>query len=149
MIELLRTDHTHPGFVQLVRELDQDLARRDGKDNAFYAQYNSMDADARVVVAIVEGVPVGCGAIKQVDADAVEVKRMYTLPAWRGKGVASRLLAELEQWARELGMERCILETGLRQPEAIALYESNGYELIPNYGPYAGVTNSRCFAKVL
>ena len=139
----------HPGFMQLVRELDQDLARRDGKDNAFYAQYNSMDADARAVVAIAEGVPVGCGAIKPVEAAAMEVKRMYTLPAWRGKGVASRVLAELEQWARELGMERCILETGLRQPEAIALYESNGYEPIPNYGPYAGVTNSRCFAKVL
>ena len=148
-MRFLRTDHTHPGFVQLVRELDQDLARRDGKDNAFYARYNSMEADARAVVAIAEGVPVGCGAIKPVDADAMEVKRMYTLPAWRGKGVASRVLAELEQWARELGMERCILETGLRQPEAIALYESNGYELIPNYGPYAGVTNSRCFAKVL
>ena len=148
-MRFLRTDHTHPGFMQLVRELDQDLARRDGKDNAFYARYNSMDADARVVVAIAEGVPVGCGAIKPVDADAMEVKRMYTLPAWRGKGVASRVLAELEQWARELGMERCILETGLRQPEAIALYESNGYEPIPNYGPYAGVANSRCFAKVL
>ena len=148
-MRFLRTDHTHPGFVQLVRELDQDLARRDGKDNAFYARYNSMEADARAVVAIAEGVPVGCGAIKPVDADAMEVKRMYTLPAWRGKGVASRVLAELEQWARELGMERCILETGLRQPEAIALYESNGYEPIPNYGPYAGVTNSRCFAKVL
>ena len=149
MLELVRTDHTHPGFVQLVRELDQDLARRDGKDNAFYAQYNGMDADARAVVAIAEGVPVGCGAIKPVEAVAMEVKRMYTLPAWRGKGVASRVLAELEQWARELGMERCILETGLRQPEAIALYESNGYEPIPNYGPYAGVANSRCFAKVL
>ena len=149
MLELVRTDHTHPGFVQLVRDLDQDLARRDGKDNAFYAQYNSMDADARVVVAIAEGVPVGCGAIKPVEAAAMEVKRMYTLPAWRGQGVASRVLAELEQWARELGMERCILETGLRQPEAIALYESNGYAPIPNYGPYAGVANSRCFAKVL
>ncbi|MCB0810825.1 MAG: GNAT family N-acetyltransferase [Flavobacteriales bacterium] len=148
-MRFLRTDHTHPGFVQLVRELDQDLARRDGKDNAFYARYNSMEADARAVVAIAEGVPVGCGAIKPVDADAMEVKRMYTLPAWRGKGVASRVLAELEQWARELGMERCILETGLRQPEAIALYESNGYAPIPNYGPYAGVANSRCFAKVL
>ena len=149
MIELVRTDHTHPGFVQLVRELDQDLARRDGKDNAFYAQYNSMDADARAVVAIAEGVPVGCGAIKPVGAGAMEVKRMYTLPAWRGKGVASQVLTELERWARELGMERCILETGLRQPEAIALYERNGYEPIPNYGPYAGVANSRCFAKVL
>ena len=63
--------------------------------------------------------------------------------------MASGVLAELEQWARELGMERCILETGLRQPEAIALYERNGYEPIPNYGPYAGVANSRCFAKVL
>ncbi|MCB0786724.1 MAG: GNAT family N-acetyltransferase, partial [Flavobacteriales bacterium] len=72
---------------------DQDLARRDGKDNAFYARYNSMEADARAVVAIAEGVPVGCGAIKPVDADAMEVKRMYTLPAWRGKGVASRVLA--------------------------------------------------------
>ena len=149
MIELVRTDHTHPGFVQLVRELDQDLARRDGKDNAFYAQYNSMDADARAVVAIAEGVPVGCGAIKPVEAVAMEVKRMYTLPAWRGQGVASRVLAELEQWARELGMERCILETGLRQPEAIALYQRNGYAPIPNYGPYAGVANSRCFAKAL
>lgn len=149
MLELVRTDHTHSAFAHLVRELDQDLARRDGKDNAFYARFNSVDADARVVVAIAEGVPVGCGAIKQVDVDAMEVKRMYTLPAWRGKGVASGVLAELEQWARELGMERCILETGLRQPEAIALYERNGYEPIPNYGPYAGVANSRCFAKVL
>lgn len=149
MVELFRTDHMHPGFLHLVRELDQDLARRDGKDNAFYARYNSMAAGARVVVAIAEGVPVGCGAIKPVGADVMEVKRMYTLPAWRGKGVASGVLAELEQWARELGMERCILETGLRQPEAIALYQRNGYEPIPNYGPYAGVGNSRCFAKVL
>jgi GNAT superfamily N-acetyltransferase len=79
----------------------------------------------------------------------MEVKRMFTLPAARGRGVATRVLNELQNWAAELGYEKCILETGKRQPEAIALYLKNGFVIIPNYGKYVGIENSVCFEKVL
>lgn len=72
---------------------------------------------------------------------------MYVTPEGRGKGVATKILAELESWAAELGYRYCILETGKRQPEAIALYKKMGYRIIKNYGPYAGVENSVCFEK--
>ncbi len=78
---------------------------------------------------------------------AMEVKRMYTLPEYRGKGIAAAVLNELEKWAAELGCGRCVLETGMKQPEAIRLYEKSGYSVIPNYGQYAGLENSVCFEK--
>ncbi len=77
----------------------------------------------------------------------MEIKRMYTVVERRGKGIASEVLRELEIWAAELSCHTCILETGRRQPEAIALYEKSGYTQIPNYGQYAGVENSVCFQK--
>lgn len=79
----------------------------------------------------------------------MEVKRMYVLPEGINKGIASKVLAELEAWARELAYYQCILETGLKQPEAIALYQKSGYQQIPNYEQYAGVENSVCFEKML
>ena len=77
----------------------------------------------------------------------MEVKRMYTIPASRGKGVAGKVLTELEKWATELSYKKCVLETGKRQPEAIELYKKNGYKLISNYGQYAGIENSVYFEK--
>ena len=74
---------------------------------------------------------------------------MYTLPQQRGKGYASIILNELEVWATELGFTSAVLETGVKQPEAIALYKKNGYNRIDNYGQYAGVENSLCFEKEL
>ena len=74
---------------------------------------------------------------------------MYVPPALRGKGIASAVLAELEKWAKELNYKKCILETGKKQPEAIALYNKNGYCIIPNYGQYENVENSVCFEKNL
>ncbi len=79
----------------------------------------------------------------------MEIKRMFTLPEARGIGIASLILAALESWAAELDFSKCILETGFKQPEAIALYEKNGYSRIENYGQYAGVENSLCFEKKL
>jgi GNAT superfamily N-acetyltransferase len=127
--------------------LDAELAERDGSENAFYAQFNSIDKIKYAVIAYDDGGAVGCGAIKEYSQGTMEVKRMYTRPAARGRGIATLILKELEKWARELQSERCILETGLRQPEAIRLYQKNGYQIIPNYGQYAGVENSVCFAK--
>ncbi|MDT0641257.1 GNAT family N-acetyltransferase [Zunongwangia sp. F363] len=79
----------------------------------------------------------------------MEIKRMFTLSLFRGRGFAGKVLKELETWAAELNYSKCILETGVRQPEAIALYKKSGYRIIPNYGQYAGIENSVCFQKDL
>ena len=133
MVRLERTDSDNCHFIELVKHLDADLAKRDGSEHSFYAQFNKIDSIKYVVVAYEEGIPVACGAIKEYVPATMEVKRMYTLPRSRGKGIASKVLAELEQWAGELSYTKCILETGKRQPEAIALYKKNGYRYIPNY----------------
>ena len=149
MIRIRRTDSDDHDFINLVKYLDADLARRDGKDHAFYARFNKIDKIKNAVVACENDKPVGCGAFKEYTPKIVEIKRMYTSPGSRGKGIASKILIELEKWATELSYEKCILETGKRQSEAVALYKKNGYQLIPNYGQYAGIENSQCFEKDL
>lgn len=149
MIKIIRTNSENQDFIQLVKHLDADLAERNGQDHSFYAQFNKIDKIKYVVVAYEDGEPVGCGAIKEYAPHTMEVKRMYTSPASRGKGIASRVLIELEQWASELSYGKCILETGKKQPEAIRLYKKNGYKAIPNYGQYAEVENSMCFEKFI
>lgn len=149
MIQIVRTTSENPDFVSLVKLLDTDLAERDGAEHDFYAQFNKIDKLQQVILAYEEGLPVSCGAIKDFAPAVAEVKRMYTLPESRARGIASQVLKELEHWAAELNYSKCVLETGKKQPEAIALYEKNGYVRIPNYGQYAGVENSVCFEKDL
>lgn len=148
-MKIIRTNSENKDFVALVKLLDADLAIRDGEDHAFYDQFNKIDSLKNVVVCYAEKIPVGCGAFKPFEVDSVEIKRMYTLPQQRGKGFASSILNELEIWAKELGFTSAVLETGIKQPEAIALYKKNGYNRIDNYGQYAGVENSLCFEKEL
>ena len=149
MTTLLRTDSAHPDFKTLVAKLDAYLAFIDGEDHAFYAQYNKVDLIKHVVVVYEDDIPVACGAIKAYDLNTMEVKRMYTNPESRGKGLASKVIQELEAWAAALGYTKCVLETGIRQPEAISLYQKLGYHSIENYGQYAGVETSVCFEKEL
>ena len=147
MIKITRTNSENPDFIELVKYLDADLAERDGKDHPFYARFNKIDKLKYVIVAYENSKPVGCGAMKEYKQGIVEIKRMYTLPEKRGKGIASKILYELEIWAVELDYDKCILETGKKQPEAVKLYKKNGYRSIPNYGQYAGIENSLCFEK--
>jgi putative acetyltransferase len=149
MITVKRSDSANRDFIKLVKQLDSELAERDGKEHSFYAQFNKIDQIKFVVVAYEKNTPVSCGAIKHYLPDVAEIKRMYTLPEYRGKGIATRVLSELELWARELSFEKCILETGKRQPEAIRLYEKNGYTPTANFGQYTHVQNSLCFEKVI
>ncbi len=146
-MKLKRTDSDNFDFKQLVALLDQDLAERDGEEHAFYAQFNTIGKLKNTVVAYIDGHPVGCGAIKAFGENSMEIKRMYVLPKYRGRAIATSMLKELERWALDLGFKKCVLETGKRQPEAIALYTKNGYQNIPNYGQYIGVENSVCFEK--
>jgi GNAT superfamily N-acetyltransferase len=145
----VRTDATNQDFINLVKLLDEELAIVDGDDHAFYHQFNNIDVLKYTIVLYENNIPVGCGALKKFDETSAEVKRMYTLPETRGKGIATKVLIELEKWAKELGYKYTILETGKRQPKAIALYQKNGFQIISNYGQYKGIENSVCFRKEL
>ena len=149
MIQLLRTNSDNSDFVNLVKLLDADLAKRDGDDHAFYAQFNKINKLKHTVVGYENDNPVSCGAIRELAPAIMEVKRMYTTPEARGKGIATKILKELETWAAELGYKKTVLETGKKQPEAIELYTKNNYKRIPNYGQYAEMENSVCFEKEL
>ena len=149
MLTFTRTNSEHPDFVTLVRLLDADLAIKNGEQNDFFAQYNKIALIQHVVLAHENGVAVACGAIKEYEPGIMEVKRMFTHPDTRGKGIASQVLAQLEAWAKELGYAKCILETGKHMSDAVHLYKKNGYAVIPNYGQYAGVETSVCFEKPL
>ena len=149
MITIIRTQSDNADFQELVKALDINLQIRDGAEHNFYAQFNSIATIKHVLVAYNGDKVVGCGAIKPHDDQTMEVKRMYTQPEQRGKGIASIILKALETWAAELGYKKCLLETGIKQPEAIALYKKNQYQIIPNFGQYAGVENSVCFEKQL
>lgn len=144
---LKRTDSDEIDFRNLVVMLDQDLKRRDGDDHAFFAQFNKIDKIRHVVVCYHDAIPVGCGAFKEFNTNTVEIKRMFVLPDYRGKGFAKAVLIELELWAAALNYTHTILETGKKQPEAIQLYLKAGYTIIPNYGQYENVENSICMTK--
>jgi len=149
MFKLIRTNSANIDFIDLVKDLDADLAIRDGDEHAFYNQFNKIDEINFVLLAYENEIPVGCGAIKEYETGVMEVKRMYVKLEKRGNGIASLILIELEKWALELNIHKLILETGVNQPEAIKLYMKNKYYKINNYGQYAEAENSFCFEKQL
>lgn len=149
MIKILKTNSEHQHFKDLVVLLDAYLKKIDGDEHEFYNQYNTIDTLKHTVVAYLNDKPVGCGAFKEFNKDSVEIKRMYTLPEARSQGVASNILNALEIWANQEGYTNCVLETGLRQIEAVNFYKKNNYTIIPNYGQYKNMTNSVCFKKMI
>jgi putative acetyltransferase len=102
------------------------------------------------LVVRLHGAPVGCGALRRLDTQTGELKRMYVAPSARGTGLGRRLVAALEAEARALGLRRLVLETGTRQHAAIALYRATGFEPIPLYGEYLrSPDTSVCLGKEL
>ncbi len=149
MLKLVRTNSGNEDFMVLVKQLDAYLKITDGDEHDFYNQFNSISALKHVVIAYFNKKPIGCGALKQLSKKNVEIKRMFTNEEARGKGIATQVLFELEQWAKLLNYDSIVLETGIRQTEAIQFYEKNLYENIANYGQYIGMENSLCFQKII
>jgi GNAT superfamily N-acetyltransferase len=149
MINPIRTNSDNADFRELVVLLDEELQIRDGDEHSFYAQFNKVDKIRHVVVAYENEKAVGCGALKKYSEGAAEIKRMFVRPKIRGRGIAGKILTELETWAKELNFSECVLETGLKQPEAVRLYKKSGYEITPNYGQHVGVENSVCMKKFI
>ncbi|MGJ8761290.1 MAG: GNAT family N-acetyltransferase [Polaribacter sp.] len=148
-IEIIRTNSENPDFINLVKQLDGYLKIMDGAEHDFYNKFNNIDVLKNVVVVSVDKKAVGCGAIKKFDNTSLEVKRMFVSKDDRGKGVAQKVLQELETWAKELGYKKCVLETGKRQLEAVKFYQKCNYKVIENYGQYKEMENSVCFEKTL
>jgi len=149
MIELVRTTSDNEDFEKLVVMLDAYLSVLDGEDHAFYVQFNKSSLLKNALVCYENGVPVGIGAYKEFEPNIAEIKRMYTLPEHRGKGIAKAILTELELWAKEDNYKVSILETGFLQHDAIGLYQKLGYEITENFGQYIGVDNSICMKKII
>jgi GNAT superfamily N-acetyltransferase len=134
----------------LVLELLRDLTERyGGPDPDEPSPHDLAPPDGLFLVAWIGEHPVGCGGLRRHTPGVGEIKRMYTRPQARLRGVARGLLAAIEAHALDVGYERLILETGTKQPEAIALYESVGYDAIEPYGQYRDYPESRCFMKPL
>lgn len=92
---------------------------------------------------------IACGALKHYDDSTAEIKRMYVMPQFRGRGLSKLILMQLEDYAKELNYQRLILETGLKQPEAMSLYQKFRYKPLKCYGRHANDTDSRCFEKLI
>ena len=130
MFNIIRTNFQNLDFIRLVHQLDLFLAIRDGQEHDFYNQFNKIDKINNVLVLYENNEPIACGSIKQIEGKVWEIKRLYTIAQARGKGVASRLLFELESWARELGVEKLVLKTGKRHLKpSIGLYKKNHFDL--------------------
>lgn len=149
MMHVERTDQNNPYFIHLVKQLDAELELRNIEEHAFYHSYNGISMLRHVLLVYEDQKLVGCVAIKEYDAQTMEVKRMYIVPTHRSRGYGSGLLKELENWALEQVVTHTVLETGKRNPEAIRLYTKCGYGIIPNYGQYEGKENSVCYRKEL
>jgi putative acetyltransferase len=135
----------------LIRQLDEDLLRRYPALKAVHGLHRQDVGDPgfTFVIARVDGCAVGCGALRALQMGIGEVKRMFVLPEFRGRGIARRILKALESRARDLGHATVWLETGVGQPEAISLYKSAGYLEFAGWGEYVGNPFSVCFQKGL
>jgi len=136
----------------LVTAQQAELRRLDGQGDIGPTREASMFVQPDGIFIVVRddgGTPVACGGIARFDETRGELKRMYVVPAARGRGLGRRILTELEEAAQALGYRGIVLETGDRQREALGLYESSGYERIPCYPPYDSRALSMCFEKRL
>lgn len=152
-ITIARAALTDDASRALITELNAELSGMYPEPGANHFGLNPDEvAPGRGAFLVVwrDGRPIGCGAVRRIDAQTGELKRMYVAPAARGTGLGRRLVEALEAEARALGLWRLVLETGIRQHAAIALYRATGFEPIPLYGEYqSSPDTSLCLGKEL
>ena len=149
MLKVTRTTSDNNNFRDLINLLDNELNIRYGVTQKINDVYNKIDSINTAVIVYFENNPIGCGCFKPYDNYTVEIKRMFVRSENRNSGIANSILQELERWARENNFSKSILETGIKQPEAIKFYKKMGYSKIDNYGPYIDNPTSICMSKKL
>jgi GNAT superfamily N-acetyltransferase len=151
-VAIRREDISSPIVQQLISALNAELEDMYPEEGANHFRLDADEvADGRgaFLVAYRDGQAVGCGAVRRNDPHVAEIKRMYVIPPERGRGVARQVLTALEAEARQLGASRLVLETGLRQTAALALYRRAGFVEIPLFGEYLDSPLSVCMEKTL
>lgn len=141
--------YDHPDAVRLIDAMGHELDLRYGDGGLSPAVPRDFEPPGVLLVAELDGRAVGCGGMRPYGGDGGEVKRMYVDPTVRGRGVARALLSALVAHARAHGMRHLVLETGTEQPEAVGLYESEGWSAIPAFGHYAHDPRTRCYGLAL
>lgn len=149
MAQITRTNSDNPDFQKLTAELDNELCRIYNTRKEDFEEYNRITGLPTVVVVYESGQPIACGCFKLFDAQTIELKRMFVLPDYRGSGLATAILQELEKWAVELGYRQAVLETGKGQPAAITMYQKLGYMITEHFGQEDSLQISVCMRKVL
>jgi GNAT superfamily N-acetyltransferase len=148
---VLETEHPRSAdAARLIELLSAELGERYGDDGTgHFSPEDVCVPGGAFVVARLGGVPVGCGALRPISPEVGEIKRMFVAPAFRGRGISRRILADLERRAGEFGYHSVRLETGTVQHEALGLYETSGYRRIECYGYHKDDPRSVCFEKSL
>jgi putative acetyltransferase len=153
VFDIRRSSLASPDAVGLITALNAELMAKFPEPGATHFSLSAeqvADGDGAFLIAYVDDEAVGCGAIRRLDSERAEIKRMFVSPRFRGHGLGRAIVAALEDEARRLGVARVVLETGTRLPVAMALYESAGYTRIPLFGEYTGSPEtSVCYGKAL
>ena len=147
-----RADILSPTARILIEGLNAELSSRYPEEGACHFRLDAhevADGQGAFLIAFRSGMPVGCGAIRRIETRTGELKRMYVVPDERGRGVGRAILNSLEAEAQTLRVSRLVLETGVRQFEAIALYQRAGFSRIAPFGEYVASPLSVCMAKEL
>jgi putative acetyltransferase len=148
-VRIEEVDWDHPAGAALRQAQREEIAERYGTWESEPGPAPT-SVDITVFFVAFEGdEPLGCGGLRQLDPHYAEIKRMFVSPEHRGTGVARAILERLEDFGRERGWQRLVLETGVLQPDAARFYAREGYTRIPNFAYYAGNDDSLCFEKVL
>ncbi len=149
-LTIKHTQTSDPDFKLLVAELDAAMQGIYKSYDKNFAVLNILKSDTQVIIAYADTDPIACGAIRKLDEPhTVELKRMYVRPVFRGKGISKIILQQLEALALKQGNDIVRLETGSKQPIAIALYKRCGYTPTEAFGPYIHIPGAVCMKKIL
>lgn len=148
MTELRNVHPNHPDLLLLVGALDRFFVERYGPATLKYQKHHDLSRISCAMVAYVDGIPAACCCWRAAGS-AAEIKRLFVRPAYRGQGLARRLVTAIERHAAAAGHRRFVLETGSDMADAIAVYTRLGYRLCPNFGDFAGDRQVACMEKEL
>ncbi|WP_430606711.1 hypothetical protein IGJ55_002908 [Enterococcus sp. AZ170] len=147
-IKIEKVATTHPDLLELIAELNDFFNEEWSTEIAKgYQNHHNLNEMACAVVAYEDQVAIGCGCWKRLDGQIPEIKRMYVKPTSRGNGAAGKIMQALERDMLEKGYQQAVLETGKEMVGAIGFYESQGYQIIPNYGEFIGDELCICMKK--
>lgn len=149
MITIAEERADSPDAMQLIAELDAALSIYAPESRHGYSIEKLLREGVVFFVARHDDVAVGCGGVQFFGTEYAEVKRMYVRPDQRGLGLGKRILAHIEGYTRQQGIDVLRLETGIHQDAAIGLYEQMGFQRIPPFGNYHEDPVSLCFEKRL